>query len=207
MRKNPGPFKDLQPQLKPFHNATIARMLHCVTILTLFNLATEKISASLLLQEKQDQDRTGCVPGLGRVCCQEPKSVVAPLTDCYRAEAFWLPPFLMVGGSMASQKSNVDYLLEQLSAAAPVSARAMFGEYAFYCDGKVVALFCDDQLFVKPTKAGRALIDGVVERAPYPGAKPHFLIGGETWDDAEWLSTLIRVTAAELPVPKPKKKK
>jgi DNA transformation protein and related proteins len=108
---------------------------------------------------------------------------------------------------MSSQKSNVDYLLEQLSGAGQVSARAMFGEYAFYCDGKVVALFCGDQLFVKPTKAGRGLIDVVVEGPPYPGAKPHFLVSGEKWDNAEWLAGLVRATAAELPVPKVKKKK
>ncbi len=108
---------------------------------------------------------------------------------------------------MSSQKRNVDYLLEQMSAAGNGSARAMFGEYAFYCDGKVVALLCDDQLFVKQTKAGRAMIDVTVEAPPYPGAKPHFLISGEKWDDADWLSALVRKTADELPVPKVKKKK
>lgn len=108
---------------------------------------------------------------------------------------------------MSSQKNNVDYLLEQLSGAGQVSARAMFGEYAFYCDAKLVALFCDDQLFVKPTKAGRDLIDVVVEGPPYPGAKPHFLISGDKWDDADWMSALVRATAAEMPMPKPKKKK
>jgi DNA transformation protein len=108
---------------------------------------------------------------------------------------------------MASKKSNVDYLLEQFAAAGNVSARAMFGEYAFYCDGKVVALFCDDQLFVKPTTAGAAHVGEIVEGIPYPGAKPQILICGDYWDDAEWLSTLIRKTADELPTPKPKKKK
>jgi DNA transformation protein and related proteins len=108
---------------------------------------------------------------------------------------------------MSSQKSNVDYLMEQLAGAGAVSARAMFGEYAFYCDSKVVALFCDDQLFVKPTKAGLAFLGTAEQGPPYPGAKPHFLISGEKWDDAEWLSALVRLTAAELPVPKPKKKK
>ncbi|MCK7502621.1 MAG: TfoX/Sxy family protein [Comamonadaceae bacterium] len=34
----------------------------------------------------------------------------------------------------------------------------MFGEYAIYLDGKVVALVCDNQFFVKPTDAGRALL-------------------------------------------------
>jgi hypothetical protein len=31
------------------------------------------------------------------------------------------------------------------------------------------------------------------------------LIAAERWDDAEWLSELLRVTAAELPIPKPRK--
>jgi DNA transformation protein and related proteins len=109
--------------------------------------------------------------------------------------------------AMASNKSNVDYLSEQLAGAGNVSARAMFGEYAFFCDGKVVALFCDDQLFVKPTKAGAAFVGRVTEGIPYPGAKPQILISGDKWDDAAWLSKLIRLTADELPMPKPKKKK
>jgi hypothetical protein len=29
------------------------------------------------------------------------------------------------------------------------------GEYAIYCNGKVVALVCDNQLFVKPTEAAQ----------------------------------------------------
>jgi DNA transformation protein and related proteins len=108
---------------------------------------------------------------------------------------------------MSSQKSNVDYLLDQMAGAGNVSARAMFGEYAFYCDGKVVALFCDDQLFMKPTKAGAAIVGTVVDGIPYPGAKPQMLISDDKWDDAEWLSALVLITANELPVPKVKKKK
>jgi TfoX/Sxy family transcriptional regulator of competence genes len=37
--------------------------------------------------------------------------------------------------------------------AGAISYRYMFGEYAIYCDGKVVALVCDNQLFVKPSDA------------------------------------------------------
>jgi hypothetical protein len=40
----------------------------------------------------------------------------------------------------------------------------MFGEYAIYCDGKVVALVCDDQFFLEPTAAGRALLGRVSPR-------------------------------------------
>ncbi|GJD51723.1 hypothetical protein OPKNFCMD_4478 [Methylobacterium crusticola] len=55
---------------------------------------------------------------------------------------------------MASQQSTVDFILEQAGAAGALSARRMFGEYALYCDGKTVALVCDDQLFLKLTEAG-----------------------------------------------------
>ena len=108
---------------------------------------------------------------------------------------------------MSSQQSTVDFIVEQMSGAGVITARKMFGEYGVYCDGKVIAFVCDDELFVKPTKAGRAHIKNVEEKPAYPGSKPYFWISGELWDDSEWLSELIRVTAAELPAPKPKKKK
>ena len=102
---------------------------------------------------------------------------------------------------MASQAGTVAFIAEQVAAAGAVSARKMFGEYAIYCDGRLTALICDDQLFVKPTKAGRAHIGEVQEAPPYKGAKPCFFVPGDQWDDREWLTTLIRVTAAELPLP------
>ncbi len=108
---------------------------------------------------------------------------------------------------MASGRSTVELLVEQMSRSAAVSARKMFGEYAIFCGGKMVALICDDQLFVKPTVAGRAHIGAVVESPPYKGAKPYFLIDADAWDDTDWLGRLIRATADELPLPKPKKPK
>ena len=105
---------------------------------------------------------------------------------------------------MSSKQSTVDYILEQIAGAGTVTARKMFGEYGLYCDGKYVASVCDDQLFVKPTASGRALIGEVEEAPPYPGAKACFLISGEKWDDAEWMSEVIKVTARELPVGKKK---
>jgi TfoX/Sxy family transcriptional regulator of competence genes len=107
---------------------------------------------------------------------------------------------------MASDPGFVEYVCEQLGAAGRIRSRKMFGEYAIYCDDKVVALVCDDTLYVKETAAGRAFIGDVVEAPPYSGAKPHFLIEGAI-DNREWLSELIRLTAAELPAPKPKKPK
>ena len=105
---------------------------------------------------------------------------------------------------MASRQSTVDFIVEQIAGAGEVSAKKMFGEYGLYCDGKIVALVCDDQLFVKPTAAGRAFIGNVVEGCPYPGAKPNLLISGDRWDDRAWLTQLIRTTATDLAAPKKK---
>jgi DNA transformation protein and related proteins len=107
---------------------------------------------------------------------------------------------------MASDLSFVEYVRDQMSGAGDISFRKMFGEYAIYCDGKIVALVCDNQVFLKPTTAGRAQIGLVVEAPPYPGAKPYFLIG-EQLDDRESMTTIIRLTANELPAPSPKKAK
>lgn len=108
---------------------------------------------------------------------------------------------------MATQQRTVDFILEQVAGVGDVSARKMFGEYALYRQDKVVALICDDQLFVKPTRGGKAFVGKTVEASPYPGAKPAFLISADRWDDADWLAELIRLTDAELPQPKAKKPK
>jgi TfoX/Sxy family transcriptional regulator of competence genes len=105
---------------------------------------------------------------------------------------------------MASRQTTVDFILEQIADAGTVSAKKMFGEYGIYCDGKMVALVCDDQLFVKPTESGRSFIGNFTEGFPYPGAKACFLITGDKWDNRNWLSELIRISATELPLPKKK---
>src|SRR6478609_2366528 len=105
---------------------------------------------------------------------------------------------------MGTRQQIVDFLLEQLTGVRDATVRKMFGEYALYSTGKVVALVCDDQLFVKPTDAGRKFIGTVTEGEPFPGAKPWFLVEGDQWEDGDWLSELIRVTANALPTPTPK---
>lgn len=107
---------------------------------------------------------------------------------------------------MGSDLSFVEFVVEQIENAGEIRFRKMFGEYAVYCDEKVVALICDNRLFVKPTEGGRSFIGDVVEAPAYPGAKPSFLIEDRI-EDREWISELIQITARELPEPKPKKKK
>jgi TfoX/Sxy family transcriptional regulator of competence genes len=105
---------------------------------------------------------------------------------------------------MASDLSFVEYVCDQIGGAGAATFRKMFGEYAIYRDGKVVALVCDNQLFVRPTAAGRALLGAPDEAPPYPGAKAHFRITGQL-DDRDLVAQLVAVTAAALPAPKPKK--
>jgi TfoX/Sxy family transcriptional regulator of competence genes len=108
---------------------------------------------------------------------------------------------------MASTQSTVDYLLEQISDAGILRYQKMFGEYAIYLNEKVVGFVCDDQLYIKPTAAGREFIDKVEEAPPYPGAKMYFYISGDLWENREWMTELVLKTAKELPLPKPKKKR
>jgi len=108
---------------------------------------------------------------------------------------------------MASNQNIVDFILERISESGSVSAKKMFGEYGVYCDGKIVALICDNQLFVKPTKLGLAFIGDCPEACPYPGAKPYLLISREKWDDPKWLSALFKISAEELLLPKKKSRK
>lgn len=106
---------------------------------------------------------------------------------------------------MASRADTIDHLLDAL-APLPLSARKMFGEYALYLDGKVVALVCDDQLFLKPTPGATSALPGCPMGAPYPGAKPHLLVS-EALDDPEPVNAALRAIAADLPAPKPKRQK
>ena len=107
---------------------------------------------------------------------------------------------------MATTKSTIDYLIDQLSSS-NVRARAMFGEYALYCQDKVVALVCDDELFVKITDAGKKFVGKHYEEGfAYPGAKPSMHISGDLCEDAKLISESILITAKALPESKPKKK-
>jgi len=106
---------------------------------------------------------------------------------------------------MTSDLDFIEYVVDQMDDAGVITYKPMFGGHTVYCHGKVVALICDNQLFVKPTAAGRAFIGDVVEAPAYPGAKLSFLID-EGLEDKEWISRLIRLTEKELPAPKPRRK-
>jgi len=103
---------------------------------------------------------------------------------------------------MSTKQSTVDFILEQMAEAGAVSGKKMFGGYGLFYDGKMVALVCDDELFIKITPAGKVFVGDCPEKLPYQGAKPCFFISGEKWEDSEWLSHLVKISAEQLPVPK-----
>lgn len=105
---------------------------------------------------------------------------------------------------MASNEEFTKYVAEQLSDAGTITYKKMFGEYGLYCDGKFFACVCDNQLFVKITEEGQAVLQNPETASPYAGAKPYFLIS--ELDDKASLCKLAEVTCKALPEPKPKKK-
>ena len=106
---------------------------------------------------------------------------------------------------MATSQSTMDYLLDQLDqGGGACSARKMFGEYCLYYHGRPVGLVCNEQLYLKNTEPGRALMNRQTEGAPFPGARPHLLLCADDWDDHHWLHHIVRATLDALPPPKPK---
>ena len=105
---------------------------------------------------------------------------------------------------MKNDPDFIAYVCDQVDASCDVTYRHMFGGTTLYSKGKVVALICDNQLFVKPTDVGREFIGDVTEAPAYEGSKNFFLIGDEI-DDADWLTELIQRTEAVLPKPRKRK--
>lgn len=106
---------------------------------------------------------------------------------------------------MASEKSYLDFILEQLSDLEEITYRPMMGEFILYYSGKIVGGIYDDRLLVKPVKSAVSYIPDAPRELPYEGAKEMLLV--ENVDDRDFLCGLFRAMYDELPAPKPGKKK
>lgn len=104
---------------------------------------------------------------------------------------------------MASNADFVQYIVDQCSGAGEIAVKKMMGDYCIYCDGILFGLICDNNLFVKVTEPGRAELQEVVLRPPYPGARDYFYI--DNVDDRDYLVKLIRVSLPALADPRAKK--
>jgi TfoX/Sxy family transcriptional regulator of competence genes len=105
---------------------------------------------------------------------------------------------------MATEPGFLDYIAEQAGLGARLSHKKMFGEYALYVDGKVVAFACDNSLFVKPSAAADAIAPELPKGPPYPVAKDH-IVADALLDEPERLRRLLLETSVLMPAPKPKK--
>ncbi|SFC23135.1 TfoX/Sxy family protein [Massilia yuzhufengensis] len=107
---------------------------------------------------------------------------------------------------MATDISFVEYVVETAGLGSRLTYKKLFGEFALYLDGKVVAFACDNSVFIKPSKAVTALAPDLPQGPPYPGAKD-YPIADELLDDPAALRRLIVDTAELMPPPKEKKPK
>ncbi|MFZ1549157.1 MAG: TfoX/Sxy family protein [Microgenomates group bacterium] len=107
---------------------------------------------------------------------------------------------------MSTDKQTVSHILDTLHNVNRFSARAMFGEYALYADGKVVGLICDDTLYVKIVPASSALEQVCEKGSPYPGAKPHYVLSEEQLSSLSQLPQILFSIAKSLPEKKKKLK-
>jgi len=103
---------------------------------------------------------------------------------------------------MATQKATIEFLLAKLRPSNRFSARAMFGEYALYADGKVVALVCDNLLDVKIVPASQALEPLCEKGEPYQGAKPHYVVEEGQLSTVPEMSGIFFAIAESLPAKK-----
>ncbi|GMV31101.1 MAG: hypothetical protein AMXMBFR59_32260 [Rhodanobacteraceae bacterium] len=103
---------------------------------------------------------------------------------------------------MATHQSFVDYVAEQSQLAGSLTFKRMFGEYALYLGGKVVAFACDNSLFIKASPETAALTASLPQRPPYPGAKD-YPVADELLDEPDQLRALLLATERAMPLPKP----
>ena len=104
---------------------------------------------------------------------------------------------------MASSKSYLEYVMEQLAALDGISYRAMMGEYILYCRGRIFGGIYDDRLLVKQTAASERLMPNAPRELPYEGGKPMLLV--EDVDDRDFLCALVEAMYSGLPEPRKRK--
>ena len=67
---------------------------------------------------------------------------------------------------MACNPDFVQFIIDQCSGAGEIAVKKMMGDYCAYCDGVLFGLICDNNLYVKVTEPGRAVLKEVISRPP-----------------------------------------
>jgi DNA transformation protein len=108
---------------------------------------------------------------------------------------------------MATRPETIEAILARTGDTVELLPRKMFGEYGLYLGDRMVAMVCDDTLFVKDLPSCRELLGDLPTLPPYPGAKPHLAIAPEVQEREGLLADLFRTLARILPAPRPRSPK
>ena len=106
---------------------------------------------------------------------------------------------------MASSKSYLDFILNQLSELENITYRAMMGEYIIYYNEKIIGGIYDDRLLVKPVEPALGYMKNIEYAKPYDGAKEMLVVNDV--DDKQYLVGLFKAMYTELQQSNSKKKK
>ena len=108
---------------------------------------------------------------------------------------------------MATSKDFVVYLQDCLRHVRSLRFKSMFGEYAMYAEDTVVALVCDQTVFIKVSEGTNALLAERVKLGlPFPGAKPAYMLTEGELEDDDLMTQVIAAVLRDR-VAKARKKK
>lgn len=99
---------------------------------------------------------------------------------------------------MATAKDFTEYILDNTHSP-KARVRSMFGEFALYYEDKVVALICDNTLFVKITENNKKFLGQNKIGPAYPKSKNFYIITEEQIETPKFLQTIFKNVSTSLP--------
>ncbi|MDP2866819.1 MAG: TfoX/Sxy family protein [Elusimicrobiota bacterium] len=103
---------------------------------------------------------------------------------------------------MGTSQKTVESLSKALALVPEVSFLPMMGEYSICSRGRMFAVVCNDELFLKTSPETLCLFRDK-ETRPYPGSTTMFKANAEWLEDPEKLGEVVLYTLASHPPPGP----
>ncbi len=92
---------------------------------------------------------------------------------------------------MATTKTYIEYVCDQLNHYKNIRYRKMFGEYMIYIDEKPVLLVCDNQVYIKMIAELNDKMNDLEQGHPYQGAKLHYILNIDNVNDSIEIINLV----------------
>ena len=99
---------------------------------------------------------------------------------------------------MTTTKDFTQYILDNTHSP-KARMRSMFGEFALYYENKVVALICDNKLFVKISENNKKLLGKNKTGPAYPKSKNFYILTEEQIESPKFLQTIFKNISLSLP--------